>query len=442
MRTKFVVDLSLHRVFSDACERAALLVPLWHTLKVYACVVIAAFALHVRIVWHTVQIVCFFALLVAAVALRRDVPRRRYYDRKALSTYERTHIVDLEVRWHLTLVAYAAWIAYGALAHDGRHATADAALVEGVLYVPKEIGSTAVVSTARFVALLALFYLSGSYKSYMLVFDGKRANMLAALGAWFLLLSLPPQSGVPQSLGVAASVMRYAAFALLFVATEMWRMAVQHYAFVARVCSDTLSDTDLAAMNANSLDDVDAKRTFVVSSSATNAAPRDVLAIEESPLGLAWFGLLRSAWVLSAPSSVATYVATFVCIVCTLVHTKEWTRRTRARALHRLRAQQTSKKTQAAAAAAAATPTTTTQAANKKRILLNANETPLERAQRDAAALKQAQSRPPLNTSAKLNASNGNVKKKKKDDLEVFFESLKIDYENMSSADSDDSLGV
>lgn len=424
MRQKFSVNVSLYAAYSDSVERAHLAAPMWHTLKIFLCVCGAAFALHLRLVWHTIQLLLFFALIIAAVALRRDVPRRRHYDRKALSTYERTHLSALETKWHLTLVAYAVWIAYGALSHDGRHAAQDMALIDGVM--PLDFNSTLVVSTLRFAALLVLSTASMSYTGTMLILrtstaDGARSRFICALGVFCALLSLPPEGGVPQRLGVGGAVMRYAAFALLFAANEQWRLAVEHYAFVARLCSDSLSDEELSALHANSIG-TDGRRTILVSNTSSASGgtehnqhlPSDVTALERQLFPLSALSVLRSAWVLTAPSGVAAYVAAFVAVAIVIRHTKQWTRHTRARADRRMRAQyehvMAARKEADAAQKKRCSPDTPAAAA-KETTTTTPVLTPLQRAQREAIVLKELDEKKRSERAATL---NGRASKKER----------------------------
>jgi hypothetical protein len=417
MRQKFAVNVSLYAAYSDSVERAHLAAPMWHTLKIFVCVCGAAFALHLRLVWHTIQLLVFFALIVAAVALRRDVPRRRYYDRKALSTYERTHLSALETKWHLTLVAYATWIAYGALAHDGRHAAQDMALIDGVM--PPDFNSTLVVSTLRFVALLALSTASMSYSGTMFILrtatdEGARLRFVCALGVFFALLSLPPEGGVPQRLGVGGAVMRYAAFALLFAANEQWRLAVEHYAFVARLCSNSLSDEELSALHANSIAS-DGRRTLLVSNTSSASGgtehnqhlPSDVVALERQLFPLSALSVLRSAWLLTAPSGVAAYAVSFLAVAIVIRHTKEWTRYTRARADRCMRAQyehvMAARKQLATAADAVQKKRCSPDAMAAKETTTTPTLTPLQQAQKEALVLKALHEKKQSERAATLN---------------------------------------
>ena len=105
MLDRFYVDVSLRACFASNVERAHLVAPHAHVLKVFASIVFAAYALHLRLVWDRIQALLIFTLLLVATLVRRDIPLRRYYNRKQLSTYERTHLTLLETKWHLHIVA-------------------------------------------------------------------------------------------------------------------------------------------------------------------------------------------------------------------------------------------------------------------------------------------------------------------------------------------------
>lgn len=321
--SSFVANLSLCTFVTLPDERSNNLVPLYRTMKIVAALVVAAFVLHLRLVWCRVQPILVIALLFLSVATAAgNGSRRRPLDvfdsvpAMRISSYECAHYLMLRPRWNQVFVAYAVWIAYGALFHEGRHAAADLAVLDGLL-LPTDIGSSTVIS---FLRNLTLFLIACATMSPDYLLHRQQQVGAALLVAYAVVLALPSAHGVPQVLSVAETLVRSACFLLMFFASELWRVAVEHYLFVVSICEDSLSVEDLEELRNVAELYPEAEATYAMKLEKPNPDANS------NPLrsNFSITALLRSAWVLSVSSSYVAVVASGAFALAAIYYTSIW----------------------------------------------------------------------------------------------------------------------
>jgi hypothetical protein len=342
----FVADISLYAFVNNH----GIAVPLMRLVKITALMVLCAFALHLRLVWCRIQPLLALALLLCALVVRTDRrPSSSYtFDGGStrLSHYECIRYAELAPRWHLLLVVYAAWIAYGALFHEGRHVADDLAVLDGLL-LPGDIGSAFIVSAVRLLTLLLLSCASMSPWSFAR-FTSRHASFgVASLCAVYAaLLALPPINGVPQVLSVGETVGRCFFLILMFAASEAWRAVAEHNAFVTRACSGALSASEVRDLQQRVREVAvrgAAKYSSVPSSSKKNIEEgvgeddesvfvEDAVGVEEFPVTLSTLSAIRSAWILTTPNNYIAFCSAFVFLLCAIHYTSQWSLLTRSRA--------------------------------------------------------------------------------------------------------------
>lgn len=320
----FVASLSLCTFVTLPDERTTHLVPLLQIAKILLAFVGCAFALHLRLVWCRVQpIIVIVLLLAAAASSKRGGKPRRPLDvfdsvpAMRISSYECAHYLMLQPRWNQVFIAYAAWIAYGALFHEGRHAAADLAILDGLL-LPTDIGSSTIISLLR---NLTLFLITCATMSPDYLLHRRQQYGAALLFAYAILLAVPSARGVPQVLSVAETLVRCASFLLAFFASELWRVAVEHYVFVASLCENSLGIEDIEELRsvAESHPNV-AAATYSLKLDTPNPAA-NVNPLDGS---FSITTLLRSAWILSASSSYTAMVAGGAFAAVAIYYTSLW----------------------------------------------------------------------------------------------------------------------
>jgi hypothetical protein len=339
----FVADISLYAFVNNH----GIAVPLMRLVKITALMVLCAFALHLRLVWCRIQPLLALALLLCALVVRTDRrPSSSYtFDGSStrLSHYECIRYAELVPRWHLLLVVYAAWIAYGALFHEGRHVADDLAVLDGLL-LPGDIGSAFIVSAVRLLTLLLLSCASMSPWSFAR-FTSRHASFgVASLCAVYAaLLALPPINGVPQVLSVGETVGRCFFLILMFAASEAWRAVAEHSAFVTRACSGALSASEVRDLQQR------VREVAVRGAAKYSSIPpptknieegdgddpvfiEDAVGVEEFPVTLSTLSAMRSAWILTTPNNYIAFCSAFVFLLCAIHYTSQWSLLTRARA--------------------------------------------------------------------------------------------------------------
>jgi len=295
---------------------------------VVGSIVVTAYALPLRIIWCRVQPLLIFGLFVLGAWLRRrrlsqSVPLS--YSRARLTTYERLVADDgaNATHWDEALFVYAAWIAYGAVFHEARHAAADLALFDDTW-----ITSAQLVSTLR-----ALSFTLATCYSYSQAFIQRPPSFWLAFGAYgAFLFVLPPLHGVPHALAVYETLARAFAFLWLFAVNEFMRNLIEHWHFAARVRLDALDPTTLVRVEDASayMERPDGDELPLLALSATtarNAKPLpgvvENVRLNQQALPVSW-SVMRTAWILTLPSGLLTYACLAVCIACAYRYTGTW----------------------------------------------------------------------------------------------------------------------
>jgi len=135
------------------------------------------------------------------------------------SIYEKLHVPLFNAS--LMLGVWAAWVAYGALFHEGAHEAA----VNAALEVSFGFSDTlpALVHAARLVALFAAAVVS---------LFARRAFALPHLGVLFLAALLPPAGATAQALSLGELTSRTALFAALFLVADAFELNARYCAWL------------------------------------------------------------------------------------------------------------------------------------------------------------------------------------------------------------------
>lgn len=289
-------------------------------------VVFTAYALPLRIIWCRVQPLLVFALLVVGSWTRRYRTFAREpnaLSRDEMSTYERVAYDTHETvpHWDEALYVYAAWLAYGALFHEAKHAAADLELFD----------DTWMLSATAVTTLRALFFTAMTCYAYTHALVERSPSFWTAFAFYAAFLFVwPPLHGVPQALAVHETLARAFAFLVLFAVSEYMRGVVDHWYFAALVRIDRLDPTQLQhlqdACQVVHAPVGDELPLLVFNAEATaHALPWRLLNLKNNrnALPVSW-SVLRSAWILTLPNVLLVYFCLFVCVMGAMHSTYRW----------------------------------------------------------------------------------------------------------------------
>lgn len=323
------------------CVQRAASPTLRQLVYVAAAALGVALALHARFVWCRAQPALVVALVVCGAYARPTYAEvcawRRSSCTAFFATYTQSHALrataayvdqrgvdgaresDLLVAWHAVPLALAAWVAYGALFHAGKHAVHDLALVDGVMLGDTRsdwASATFLVPTARVLACLAVTAYTTHARAARRATDTVRA-----FAAYAALAILPPVSGIPHTLSVYHILVRVFCFVTAFHAFELARLLRVHW-FWARVIASfsvTPAYTKMVSCEYRVSRDVARRDVNVLRFPETpHATPHDVLAYEVSrsslPGGHVTLSVVQAAWLLTTPDVVSAVLGAVACL--------------------------------------------------------------------------------------------------------------------------------
>jgi len=287
-------------------------------------IVLVSFMLPLRVVWCRIQPLLVIGLVVLGALTRRKrlsqkSPIVKSAQRSSLSSYD-ILIRDSSrgaTRWDEAIFVYAAWIAYGSLFHEAKHAAADLDIID----------DTWISSALMFSVLRAVLFTAGTCFSY------SHAFVQRAPSFWFsfflyavLLLALPPLNGVPHTLIVYDSIARGFAFLWFFGVNEFMRNVVEHWNFANLVSEDSLDAStvlklgDIAKMAEKPYADELPELTV----KAGSHTPR-IGVYNDDTVPVSW-SVLRSSWILTLSSTWMSYVCAIICFLSISYNTDKWSR--------------------------------------------------------------------------------------------------------------------
>ena len=207
--------------------------------------------------------------------------------RHANNVYSRAYYV--EPRAYLVLVATAAWTAYGALFHEGKHANELETLLMfggggggGVGFFSQYVSR--VVHTLRLlvyflVAIVAVNRRRGSNFTHALLWT-----------TFTLLLAFPPDEAIVQRMRLADAVLRVSLFSALLVASDSLDVAAHYMAWLESVRASRVMKMRVYALSGSGSD----------SSSGSDASGAEQCQCAESADGIlvTYTWLMRTTWVL------------------------------------------------------------------------------------------------------------------------------------------------
>lgn len=293
------------------------------TVTLVGCIVGVAFALPLRIVWCRIQPLLVIALLLVGTFLRRSRisrPAPISVSRDKLSTYDALirNNGSGAARWDEALFVYAAWIAYGSLFHEAKHAAADLSLFDDTW-----ISSAFFISTLR-----AVLFTAGTCFSYSEAFAERTPRFWLAFFSYsMLLLALPPLNGVPHTLSVSATIARAFAFLWFFGVNEFMRSVLEHWNFAKLVAEDGVDASTVLRLEESAV--VCARpagdKLPLLTLHACRNQPLAVTYVAENSAAIPvpW-SVLRSAWLLTLSNAWITYVCALVCFGFLAYSTRSW----------------------------------------------------------------------------------------------------------------------
>lgn len=334
----FLTSLSLKEIFTDNHTENTLF-PFWYIAYVVTGLASSIFLLQARRTWCRIQpIVTLFLLLWALLAKSQYHAKPKANVNGAIesdkrSAYESIARISIRPHFYLLLVATSAWISYGSLFHEGRHAAADLAVLDGLLH-RDDIGSAFLISGLRILSFIVFTCISSNPVLFIRVAQNISVTspfyMWVFGSSYVLLMAVPPSSGVPQAIGVGDSAFRILNMLFLFVANEFWRACAENYVFVSRVYSNSVHPGDFQNLRVNAIGTQDRTpipliRTTIFNSDQSSQS-EELEALENFPLSLEIVSLLRSAWLLTMPNNFIAFVSCMFCSAWIFQHTCKWSR--------------------------------------------------------------------------------------------------------------------
>jgi len=300
--------------------------------------VLVAYTLPLRLVWCSVQpllvlSVCLIGSLMRYMRMSQSMlidTHRPLGDKRKPTAYDVYAQLTgrARTRWDQVLFVYAAWIAYGALFHEAKHAAADLSLFDDQLSVSTV---SSILSATRAVG----FTLATCYSFSTAVANQVAAGWLAYAAYISLLLAVPPLNGVPHALSIHETLWRVLAFVWLFGVAEFMRLVTDHGLFVAELVNGTL-DANAAlkfgeATADSTLDGRQTAKSETIASVRLTTVPRGDASLASlvnarshaTVLPVSW-SVLRSAWVLSVSSNWLSFGCVLVCVASAAYNCFVW----------------------------------------------------------------------------------------------------------------------
>ena len=214
--------------------------------------------------------------------------------REESTAYEKLFVPVFSVS--VLLLGLAAWIAYGALFHEGAHEAAEMKAIEVLFGFSDTLPR--LISSARVLLLFGVTILS--------LFLSQKFALVHA-GVVFLCALLPPASATPQALSLSELTARIALYCTLFIVAETFEMSARHCAWLRCTTTPSERNTILLAFYCASKGDrgtrplVDTASTSIDVFSEIECG-RDY-SVYRSAARLT--SALRSVWILLVSSEVA-----------------------------------------------------------------------------------------------------------------------------------------